>query len=438
MNYQPASMLNFTDSIDWLSFNETRTKLLPEHIRKAAHFSESIYSSQQRWQSYLCALGVLGFEEWLKERAPDLSVETEGASIWQPEYANLIAVASNISIGSFKLCIITSNNFSDEHSIPFAVFDIPRFAANFYVLMQVEEEEEQVAVLGFMTYKQFRSHQQTAGLHTKFTIDKDWTYQIPETHFNPDSNDLLLNLRCLDADAIQLSVKTQDVQNQTLLALQEKLGTLKSQLQIKRPWELLTVEEGLILLSHQNLIKYIYEATLPSSVQALINVGLWFNNQIDTLARELGWMLMPSLLVASELRSLREDFELIRNGLEQQSIHIPSTARGAYRDLEWEGGSFRLYAITWVLSETFENQEWMLLIALGPNSEGHMPKTLKLEVGDEIQLLFAQSLPDTSEGILYAQVIGNWNERFWVTVTADEKTVIELPPFGLVTGDVDG
>lgn len=73
----------------------------------------------------------------------------------------------------------------------------------------------------------------------------------------------------------------------------------------------------------------------------------------------------------------------------------------------------------------------MLLIALGSQPQAQMPNTLKLEVRDETQQLFEQSLEDTSRGILYAQVIGNQGEQFWVTVTANDEAVFEIPPFGL-------
>ena len=117
-------------------------------------------------------------------------------------------------------------------------------------------------------------------------------------------------------------------------------------------------------------------------------------------------------------------------GLKAQGVDIPLMARGAYRDLEYEQGGLRLYVITWVLSET-PDPEWTLLISLGSQPHVQMPKTLKLEVRDETQTLFDESLQDTNQGILYAQVIGNWDERFWVTITADDEAVFEIPPFGL-------
>lgn len=73
----------------------------------------------------------------------------------------------------------------------------------------------------------------------------------------------------------------------------------------------------------------------------------------------------------------------------------------------------------------------MLLIALGSQPQAQMPNTFKLEMRDETQQLSEQSLEDTSRGILYAQVIGNQGEQFWVTVTANDEAVFEIPPFGL-------
>ncbi|MDJ0734323.1 MAG: DUF1822 family protein [Nostocaceae cyanobacterium] len=425
---QPTPDLDFTELFD--SLNETRTELLPQHFQKAARLSKSIPLLQQRWQVYLCALGVLGFEEWLRERTTDLEIETDSASIWQPAYANLCSAACNIRVGNFKICLLTASNFMNEHSVPFAVFDTPDFIANFYVLMQVKEEQNLVAFSGFINYEQFWNYQESEGLQ----INSDWTYSIPQTWLNSDANTLLLNLRCLDANAIQLPLAT-PVRENDVMVLQQRLTRLKSQLQTRHPWELLTISEGRTLLSNPDLINWLYKSATPSPLQPLINVGTWFNNQMDTVAQELGWMLMPlpafSQLRSLQIRSLQEAFEQIRGSLEERGVDIPTTARGAFQDLESEAGTLRLYAITWVLSSTSENPEWMLLIALGSHPEGEIPRSFQLEVCDETQQLFLQSLQNTTQGILYAQVVGNWGEKFWVTVTIDDEFVFEIPPFGL-------
>jgi len=419
---QPASMPDLTDLLDWQSLNATRTELLPEQLERAARLSQSIRLPDQRWQVYLAALATLGFEQWLSDRAPELRVQSESASIWQASSANLISAVYNFQVGDFKLCIGTYSSLNDNQvSFPNAVFDIPDFAAHFYVLIQVEEEQEQIAVSGFLNYEQYSRYQQTARLQA----EGDWTYTLPLTWFNPNPNALLLNLRCLEPDAIVLPTIA-SAQQFSDAALRQKLPSLQSQLPTKPLWELLTVEEGKTLLRNPELVNWVYEVSTPPQFQPLINVGLWLRNQLDTVATELGWRLMPSLTL-SELRC-DEEFYRIRVALEQQGIHIPPAARGAYRELRFRQGSLQLYAVTWVLSEESDCPEWMLLIALSPQPPSQKPMHLKLEVRDEIQQLF-ESQSDTNHGILYAQVIGNWGERFWVTVTADLDAVFEIPPF---------
>ncbi|MDF5722664.1 MAG: DUF1822 family protein [Rhizonema sp. PD37] len=408
-----------TDLLDWQCINETRILLLPQHFQTAARLSQLIHYPQQRWQVYLCALAVLGFEQWLKERAPDLNIQTNTASIWQPAYANLLTAVCNITVGDFKLCLAIASNLTNQHSLPFAIFDIPNLTAHFYLLMRVEEEEAQVVVCGFMNFTEYLQKQAAQQLQ----VESDWTYTLPEAWFNSDPDQLLLNLRCLDVNAIQLPA-TAPVQTDVTV-LRQKLMMLKSQ----QPWECLTVKEGITLLSHPDLVNIAYNIATPALAQPLINVSLWIRNQIDTLAQELGWMLMPSPTL-SPLRGLRGNFEDIRAGLEAQGVEIPVIAQSAYCDLKYKQGGLRLYVMTWVLSE-MPHPEWTLLISLALQPHVQMPKTLKLEVRDETQLLFNQSLQDTNQGILYAQVIGNWDERFWVTITADDEAVFEIPPFGM-------
>ncbi len=408
---------------DWQFLNETRIDILPEHLQSAVNLSMSIELPQQRWQAYITALGTLGFEQWLKERAPDLQINSNSASIWQPGYAYLLSAACNIQVGDFKVCLIPASNLTQEYSVPFAVFDIPNLAAHFYVLIQVQEEIQQLAVSGFMNYEQYQRYQQTAHLE----VESDWTYTLPSTCFNSNPDLLLLNLRCLDASAIQLPVAP-TIKTDTVTALRQKLIKIQSQLQTHLIWKLLTVAEGITLLNNPDLLNGIQ--------QPLINVGLWLCNQIDTVAQGLEWILMPpfpefrQLRPTSQFRGL-EEFELIRTGLEQQGVHIPSLARGAYRDLNCETGSLRMYAITWILSESKENPEWILLVALGSQPQGKMPTKLHLNIRDKIEVLFADTIQDTSQGVIYAQVMGNLGERFWVTVTANDDAIFEIPPFGL-------
>lgn len=420
-----SSLQDFGDFLDWRSLNESCIELLPEHFQKAAQISKMMHLSEQRWQVYLSTLAVLGFEQWLQERAPDLRFQSDSSSIWQPALANLMAVACNIQVGDFKICVITASNLTDQHSVPFAALDIPYFISHFYVLMEVEEEQQQVAVAGFMNYEQYQRYQQA----TQLEIEADWTYTLASTWFNSDPNTLLLNLRCLSVNAIQLPAIMPIVENNPIKELRQKLIKLGSQFKTKYPWELLTIQEGIILLSNPDLVNLVYKDELTSVVESFINVGLWFRDSIDELSQKLGWILMPSLGL-SAMRSLQEDFDHIRAGLEQQGVDISPAARGTYKTIYSERGNLRLYVITWMLTETTENPEWILLVVLEPQLQIQTPTTLILQVRDQSQILFQESLQDTNQSFLYTQVVGYWKDRFWVTVKVN-NTLFEIPPFGL-------
>ncbi|MGG6268891.1 DUF1822 family protein [Leptolyngbya sp. AN03gr2] len=412
MSNLPSPILDEFDFPSWDALDRAQIELLPEQIQQAAQFSSLILDFEQCWQAYLAALATFGFQQWIRERSPELNTQFDQASIWREGYANLMAEACNIQVGAFKVCLIPVGNQIDHQiKVSIAAFDLPEFVAHFYVLVQVLEEEEKVGIVGFLNYNQFRQH---LGALNPLS---DWTYAVPFDWFNPNASALLLNFRCLEPSAMRLPVLEAP---RSTIALREKLATqnLRDQL----PWTVLSIEEGLTLLSDPSLVKLLYSDDPPS-----INVGLWFRDQIDEIAQNLGWLLLPSPGLPS-LRSLEDDFEGIRSFLESEGVDIPATARGAYQILQFGQERFRLYAVTWIPLET--SSEWVLLIALSTEPGSLMPQSLKLSIQDETEILFERTLQENNESVVYAQVLGSRNERFRVTVTVNQTNILEIPPFG--------
>jgi hypothetical protein len=418
---QPLFLPHDIDLLDWDVPNSAEINLSSVQIDRAAQVSQDIRNSDQRWQVYLTALGVLGFEQWMHERAPELSVTVEESSIWQPS-ANLISAGCHVRVGSFKVCVISAGSLmGDRVSVPIAAFNAPDFASHFYVLTQVFEEEDTLAVSGFLTYDQYRR------IQGSLIAEQDWTYSLPLEAFNPDTNTLLLNLRCLAPNAIRLP----DLAFRSTAELRSNIVELRSQLQSQAAWNVLSLDEGLTLLSDPMLVNSVYGTTSETIAQPVINTGLWWRHQIDQVAQDLGWMLMPvSVMRSMRERSFRGGFDAIRSSLEKQGVQIPDTAGGAYRTLRTGQGSFRVYAITWRVSENTEQPEWQLLVALGAEPETDMPRSLRLEIRDEGQTLVDQSLDETRRGIVYGKAVANWNEQLWITVTANSTNIFEIPPLG--------
>jgi hypothetical protein len=363
----------------WQSIGATQIELTSAQMATAIAYSHqnTTHSAATQWQTYLDHLAYLGLQQWFHDR---------GLEDCQLLPAPVIGLPPRLQVGLFQLSILAIGGLLENILIlPPILIEQPELATHFYVWAQVLEEEQTVAVNGFLTYPQLQESCQVDAETESYTIAVD--------AFTLDPNQLLLHLRCLEETAISLPVSS---------PVQRSIG-LK----------------------------------LPDLNMPKINVGRWINNQIDQLAQEVGWLLMPSLAVPV-MRSIAGNFEAIRSSLQQQGLNIPEYAKGAYRDLPADGSGadqVRLYAVTWLADpELPDTSDWiLLLVADSPDlSEGGSPiETIQLAVRDAEQTLFDQVKSRTQNpAILYAQVVGQQDECFWGTVTVNQDTVYAIPPFG--------
>ena len=437
--------------------------LEPEQIEQAVELSNQILNQERQWQTYKHALALFGFESWLLSRAPELVLNSDNCSIWQPSYGNLIDGVFNLEVGQFKLCLLASGTMSDELvTIPRAFVDLPEYAAHVYVVVNVREEQEEANVEGFITYDQLQEHRQSANLQPL----PDWSYDLLWSWFNREPDNLLLYLRCLEPTAIILPALPTD----RLTApekLQTELEPLIPQLQNSEIplWQILSWETAVPLLISPELLDWLYRlqiGAIPATqrsadltrqlaqtgqilTQGVINVGLWLQNELDELSRSLSWTLLPAPTFAlTSLRSLslsltnrdspNEELEAIIAQLRDSGMDIPVEARGAYRDFCVGTNPLRLYAITWAIHEQEDFPEWTLLIVLGAQPEHQLPQALRLQLKEQNTLLDEKIVEqDTNDTYLYSRVIGGWDEQFSVTIISADGETLVLPTFSFVT-----
>jgi hypothetical protein len=213
-------------------------------------------------------------------------------------------------------------------------------------------------------------------------------------------------------------------------------------------WQVLTWEQGAVILTHPELLNWVYQLqqssgqtkplavvkkhlsdTLQLLTQPAVNAGRWLMDELDELAQNLSWVLLPSLAPATAMRSPAEEFEAIVTQLRQTDVEIPLEARGAYRDLRLVGMPLRLYAVTWpLLSGSIP--EWTLLLVLGATPGTHLPSGLQLRVSDQTGILVERTLDQQQRGsYMFTRVIGTWDEKFVVTVSLPSGIEQTLPPF---------
>ena len=449
-NYNPD-----TDNLllDFESLTVAGITLTSEQIDRAVALSNPILNPQQQWQTYLNALALFGFTDWLQDRDSAIEANTTNCSVTQPQYANYIDGVFNLNVGEFKVCLLTNGAAIDELvTFPRAILDLPEYAAHFYVLVNVTEERGEIAIDSFLRYDEIIDRMQTNNL----TPNADWTYDIPLAWFNSESDDLLLNLRCLNPQAITLP----EISTAISLNINE-LEALIPQLQtgLTPLPEMLTWSQGAQLLANPDLLAWLYElqtanfspqaaiaalrnrlsSTVESVTQSVINVKSWLSNELDEIAQNLAWTLLPAPAFApAALRDIQvvnrespaEELTAILTQLRDSGEEIPNDASGAYHDFNLATYGLRLFAVIWEIEETANVPEWNLSIFLGAQPNSYLPQGLKLELRQDNTVLDERiAATDTEDTYLYARVIGELDEQFTVSIILPNGDSITLPKF---------
>jgi hypothetical protein len=387
------SSLNPFPDFEFDALGSTTVTLTPAAVAWALQASQAVVETQQ-WQTFLAAMALQGLNQWLLDGAQDRSTAQDQLSHdldIDVNAAELSAQGATCEVNGFRLSLISQGSLSDE-----VVFLSNNALAkdetspHFYLLMEVQDERDQVTILGGLRCDRLSAYQQQGRL----IHQANGNYCLPITCFDTPPEAVLLFLRCLNPD--QLTAET---------AAAAVAPTPKPPQANALP----SVKPG-----------------------SRINVGQWLRDQLDTVADTLAWTLLPPLATSHALMSAStpaEQLEGMLKELELTGITIPPSAKGAYTDLQPLGTPLRLYALTWPLWTT-ATSEWSLLLFLGPTPGAHMPSGTHLVVRDQATVLAEQTIGQGDDSsYLYAQVIGTWEEQFTATVTLPDGMTFSWPPF---------
>ncbi|MGA7935196.1 MAG: DUF1822 family protein [Kovacikia sp.] len=367
--------------------------LSSEAMDSALALAQRSPQTETQWQIYLTALALNGFEQWLHDRASDLTVERTQCTILSPPVADATAAACNLQVNGFRLCLIgTERVFDGTIAMPQVALDSPDWAAHFYVPVEVYEEQAHILIHGFLRYDQWQQHQaqspQWAG---------DGTYHLPIAWFETDVNRLLLHLSCLEPSAIALPVAPATPLNRPTTT-----GPLRQLL-----------------------------------VQPAIGIGRWLRQQWDDVTQDLSGFLTPLELAGAMrggqdtgMRSPATDLDTILTTLRRAGRTIPAHIQGMYRDWTFAKAPLRLYVATAPLGVEIQTAEWSILIILTRQDRLNLTSGIRLQVSDGHRLIGEQVLTEaTTADYLYLTAIGSLEEQFIVTIALADGTAITLPPF---------
>jgi Protein of unknown function (DUF1822) len=206
--------------------------LEPEQIAQAKVLSNLISDAPipeaQRWQRYLNALAMLGFEQWLAARLPEQAII---------RLSPLLDSVVYLEVSGFRFCLITVEHVLDERiSIPQAVVERSDLVSDFYVVQEVSEEQELITMRGFCHYDeliQYRDRQACA--------IQDECYLLPLSFLDAEINHILFYCRSLQPMGITLPDVLTSVSDRVLEAVTRSTTRLTQWLQgvVEEQWQMM-------------------------------------------------------------------------------------------------------------------------------------------------------------------------------------------------------
>ena len=357
----------------------TETIMLTDtSTRWAQAVCRDIEDADDQWQSFLKALAIAGFEQWLSQGSIQLPIT----------YAHTtLGTGTNIQVGDFQLCILPIGTLKDDQvNIPATVVTAKN-SAHLYVLVEVHEEVEQVRVSTSLRHDQLKAYIKQ---HAQYEAEE---YSIPISQFTVSPEKLLWYVSCLEPEAI----------TESEIALPDGKEDITTQ--------------------------------LNETITKVVNTGKWIQGQLDTVAKELAWQFIPSSYLSYEFRdsgdaeNSLEKVPSIIDELRDRNVDISANAVGACQPVVMGDVVCYFYTFIWELKET---EEWnSLFVLLGSGESGFLPVGIELQVSDQASVLStSQVYPDEMTTFLYTQTIGNLDEQFTVEISFPNEKSIVLPPFG--------
>lgn len=147
MTYNPA-LPAFADSTGlWLEVSQDR-------LTQAWQHSQSFSSSSSRWNAYLNQLCLTPVLDWLRqEHAPQATVWPSLAtlpSIWE------VVNGTAISVDRTRFVLVPTETIDLSLRVPQEWVDIPSWAADYYLAVQVNPDEGYVQIWGYTTHRQLK------------------------------------------------------------------------------------------------------------------------------------------------------------------------------------------------------------------------------------------------------------------------------------------
>ncbi len=211
------------DSVDFRFLIPEVIYLESEHFDRAEEIYLRSNHEDKQWENHLNSLAFVAFKDWVEEK-----LSTYGLSL----DIKITEDGYYLSVGKFNYFLIAVEHLLDEVvNISKNIINSSTIKADFYVLVEVLEEEEEVVIKGFLNHENLYDYCNQITLQSS---NNDY-YQVPLSIFDSEPNHLLLchqfaevvSLSTVELSAIEFSEIQTTTEKKTFMSgIDEKIPKL--------------------------------------------------------------------------------------------------------------------------------------------------------------------------------------------------------------------
>ena len=200
------SNISTYDSVDFRFLIPEVVYLESEHFDRAEEICLQSNHEDKQWVNHLNSLALVAFKDWIEEKLSTYNLSLEVKAIEDGYY---------LSVGKINYFLITVEHLLDEIvNVSKNIIHTSTIKADFYVLIEVLEEEEEVIIKGFLNHDNLHYH----CTEVRSELSNNDCYHIPLSIFDSEPNHLLLchqfaevvELSTTELSAVKTTIETKE------------------------------------------------------------------------------------------------------------------------------------------------------------------------------------------------------------------------------------
>jgi hypothetical protein len=386
-------ILRFADPKEW--WLEISPRVKAEAIQQSQGFA----TPSSRRNAYLNALSLSLFLSWVQQDVPGVQAYPQVerlSAIW--DVVNGTAVA----IGSLRFVLIPSEAIDDsELAVPQEWIDIPSWAADYYLAVQVQPESNYLRVWGYTTHKELKL------IGDYDPVDR--TYCLEADDLTRDLNAFWVTCQNCPAEQTRVAIaplpQVSPIQGENLLQRLGNTALIFPRLAI--PFELWGT-----LLEQEDWRQRLYRARRGEtlSIGALVKLGEWLQGRF-TFPWQTGEPLLSSSQIADAWRSLP-----LSNSLQSCSFDVNGMK---VLDLDLQPGEKQVVLLFSLKSISATEVSIGIQILPGGDRDS-LPQEMQVRVLNDDDYEIGQATGANTKTI-HLQLNGQHGERFSLEVNCGDR-----------------